>query len=98
CALDESSVQIVPNGAGRAAWGAVDCAITHLTPGLPGDGVPPTVPLNPVFSNPGSVAITLSWDASADNVVVAGYQLDVSADAGFTGFVNGYENRNLGNV
>ena len=58
----------------------------------------PTAPLGLAASNIGAAGFTLGWTAAADNVGVAGYRLDVSLNSGFTSFVTGYSNKDLGSV
>src|SRR5262245_13988159 len=42
--------------------------------------------------------LTANWNASTDNVGVAGYRLDVSPVSNFSSFVSGYNDLNVGNV
>lgn len=59
--------------------------------------LPPT-PAVPV-ANPATAVTTTGFSVSWAAVSGAtGYQLDVATDAGFTAFVTGYNNKNLGNV
>jgi chitodextrinase len=58
----------------------------------------PTAPTGLYAGGVSSAALTLGWSASADNVGVTGYRLDVSTSAGFAVFVAGYNNQDLGNV
>ena len=63
-----------------------------------GDVTPPSTPTGLVISGVSTSGFTLSWNASTDNVAVAGYRLDVSTQSNFASFVSGYNNANLGNV
>ena len=62
-----------------------------------GDTTPPSAPTNLFFFLISSSSLGLDWSAATDNVGVTGYRLDVSTNAGFFGFVNGYANLDLGN-
>jgi len=62
------------------------------------DTTPPSVPTGLAVSNVSSAAFTLGWNASTDNVGVTGYKLDVSLNSGFSSFVTGYNDLNVGNV
>ncbi|MFA6435481.1 MAG: glycosyl hydrolase family 18 protein, partial [Elusimicrobiales bacterium] len=63
-----------------------------------GDTSAPTVPGGLAASGATSTTFILGWTASADNVGVAGYRLDVSLNSGFTSFVSGFNNLDVGNV
>ncbi len=62
------------------------------------DSSSPTVPAGLAAANVGNTAFTLGWTASTDDAGVTGYRLDVSADSGFSGFVTGYNDLNVGDV
>lgn len=62
------------------------------------DDIPPSVPTNPLLTEPTSSALRFSWVASTDNVAVTGYWIDVSTDSSFTSFIPGYNSRDVGNV
>ncbi|MFA6435488.1 MAG: choice-of-anchor Q domain-containing protein, partial [Elusimicrobiales bacterium] len=62
------------------------------------DTSPPAAPGGLYASGISSSAFTLGWTASTDNVGVAGYRLDVSLNSGFSSFVAGYNNLDLGDV
>ncbi|MBI4947334.1 MAG: right-handed parallel beta-helix repeat-containing protein [Bacteroidetes bacterium] len=55
----------------------------------------PPVPTSNTFSNLDATSFTANWSASAG---ATGYRLDVATDAGFTSFVSGYNNLDVGNV
>jgi gliding motility-associated-like protein len=55
----------------------------------------PSVPVATVASNIGCDSVTANWNASAN---ATSYYLDVANDAGFTSYVTGYNNLNVGNV
>ncbi len=58
----------------------------------------PTAPQNVAVQAASSASLTAQWAASADNVGVAGYRLDVSTDPGFAALWPGYDGLNVGNV
>ncbi len=58
----------------------------------------PTAPTNASFGNETSSSLTLSWDASTDNVGVTGYRIDVATDSSFTNMVSGYDDLDVGDV
>ena len=65
---------------------------------FPVDRVPPSIPAGILWSNPTMTSLTLSWNASTDNVAVAGYRLDVSTSSAFSSFLSGYANKDVGNA
>ena len=58
----------------------------------------PTAPGELYAAGVSGTAFTLGWSSSTDNVGVAGYRLDLSTSAGFSIFVAGYNNLDLGDV
>ena len=62
------------------------------------DTIAPSIPTGLAVSNVRTSRMTIAWNASTDNVAVAGYRLDMSTDIGFTTFVSTYQNRDVGNV
>lgn len=63
-----------------------------------GDTAAPSVPGGLTITNVTRTRATLGWNASTDNLGVAGYRLDVSTNSAFTSFVAGYQNLSVGNV
>jgi hypothetical protein len=62
-----------------------------------GDGTPPAAPGSVYFNYPRTDGLRLNWNASSDDVGVAGYRVDVALDAGFTKMVSGYGDKDAGN-
>ncbi len=57
-----------------------------------------TIPLPPVIANPSGIttcSFTANWDAS---IGATGYQLDVATNEEFTEFVEGFANKDVGNI
>ena len=69
---------------------------THGSGG--GDTTAPSIPTGLDLSYVSYGRKTLGWNASTDNVAVAGYRLDVSTDSAFGSFVTPYQNLNVGKV
>ena len=55
----------------------------------------PGVPTSAAATSPGTGGFTANWAAVSS---ATGYYLDVATDSGFTSFVAGYDNKNVGNV
>jgi len=68
------------------------------TPPPPSDTTAPSVPGNVTWAPLHFTSMTLTWNASTDNVAVTGYRLDVSLNSGFSSFISGHQNLNVGNV
>src|SRR3989339_845808 len=81
-----------------SANGAASAEFSDVSAASISSALAPTAPGTPAVSAISSAAFTLSWAASSDNVAVTGYRLDVSRAAGFTSFVTGYNNKDVGNV
>jgi hypothetical protein len=64
--VNASGTQVLP---GNCLINNQPCA------GLPADNTPPSVPANLRVAGPGPDAVGLAWDASTDNVGVAGYRV-----------------------
>ncbi|MBL0059756.1 MAG: fibronectin type III domain-containing protein [Elusimicrobia bacterium] len=62
------------------------------------DATPPVAPVSLTALAVSSSSVHLSWSASTDNVGVAGYRVDVGLDAGFAGFVDGWNDLNVGST
>jgi chitodextrinase len=62
---------VAKDAAGNQSQASAVLAVTTLTP----DTQAPTAPGNLVSSNVGASQVTLSWDASTDNVAVSGYNV-----------------------
>lgn len=62
------------------------------------DSEPPAAPSGVAARAISESEIGLSWNASTDNVVVAGYRLDVSTDPSFGSLLVGYNDKDVGNV
>ncbi len=69
------------------AWYAMSCTTTTCTP--------PAAPTANVASGIGCTSFTANWNASSG---ATSYYFDVATDPGFTSFVSGYNNLNVGNV
>lgn len=67
------------------SWVSIACGCTSL----------PTVPTANAASGITQTTFTANWTASTG---ATGYYLDVATDAGFTSFVSGYNNLNVGNI
>ena len=63
------------------------------------DHTAPSAPRNPALAK-GERSITLSWDPATDNggSELEGYRVDISPDSGFTSYVAGWKNRDVGLV
>ncbi len=63
---------------------------------------PPNPPVATAATNISQTAFDANWNASTDTddltFTADGYYLDVATDAGFTSFVSGYQNLDVGNV
>ena len=57
----------------------------------------PTVPAHVQLTAVSPTQLELTWDLSADNQQVTGYSLDLSTNSEFTTFVDGYDNKDVGN-
>ncbi len=57
----------------------------------------PVAPVATVATNLTSTGFTANWNAST-SFFIGGYLLDVAEDAAFTTYVEGYHNKNVGNV
>jgi len=68
------------------------------TPPSPVDTQAPTAPTGVATANMTSSGLRVNWTASTDNVAVTGYRLDVSLNSGFSSFVSGFSNLDVGNV
>lgn len=69
------------------AWYSMSCPSTACTP--------PAAPTANAASGIGCTALIANWNTSSG---ASSYYLDVATDAGFTSFVSGYNNLNVGNV
>ncbi|MES4792333.1 MAG: hypothetical protein C4321_04515, partial [Chloroflexota bacterium] len=63
-----------------------------------GDVTPPTAPVASAATVVTANSFRANWQAATDNVGVTGYKLDVAYDTEFTRFVDGWRNRDVGNV
>lgn len=70
----------------NGAWNTLSC---------PAACTPPAAPSASSASGIGCTSFTANWSASTG---ATSYLLDVATDAGFTSFVGGYSNLNVGNV
>ncbi|OFY29764.1 MAG: hypothetical protein A2X01_14795 [Bacteroidetes bacterium GWF2_35_48] len=70
----------------NGAWNTVSC---------PAACTPPAAPVANAASSLSCSSFTANWSASAG---ATSYYLDVATDAGFTSFISGYNNLNVGNV
>ncbi|MDD3878248.1 MAG: FISUMP domain-containing protein [Bacteroidales bacterium] len=68
------------------AWYSISC---------PAASIPPSAPLATSESNVDCSSFNANWNASVGATL---YYLDVVSDTGFTSFITGYENLNVGNV
>lgn len=62
------------------------------------DDTAPSDPTNPALTNPTASTLDFSWTASTDDVGVAGYRIDVSLNSDFSGYVTGYNSKDVGNT
>lgn len=62
------------------------------------DILPPSTPNGIQASSDFPTRFTLSWLESTDNKKVAGYKVDLSRDSEFKSYVEGYQNKDVGNV
>ncbi|MFA6435508.1 MAG: choice-of-anchor Q domain-containing protein, partial [Elusimicrobiales bacterium] len=101
-AIDKGTSQGAPaddyDGVARPRGSAFDIGAYEYVPSAAIDASSPTAPGGLYASGISSSAFTLGWTASTDNVGVAGYRLDVSLNSGFSSFVAGYNNLDLGGV
>ncbi len=75
----------IPDPCETFTWGEVEDYTVNLTSGG-GDTQPPTAPTNLTASNITDTSVSLSWNASTDNVGVAGYEVFVDGTSiGTTG-------------
>lgn len=58
----------------------------------------PSTPTNLLASSLTKDSFRLSWDASSDNIAVAGYRLDVALDNQFNTLLDNYRNLDLGGI
>jgi hypothetical protein len=72
------------------AYGSVTSAVVTLTLVNP-PGVPVAAPATSITDT----SFTANWNSASN---ATGYRLDVATDAGFSGFVSGYNNLDVGNV
>jgi hypothetical protein len=78
----------VTNRESRAAQGT-----SHILALRP--QVPPNAPVATAATNIQTTSFSANWNASTG---ATGYRLDVATDSGFTSFVTGYNNLDVGNV
>ena len=88
------------DAAGNLATSGDFTLTTLAAPAAPvaSDAIAPSVPAGLSLGSVKMNRMTLGWNASTDNVAVAGYRLDVATDSGFTHLASSYQNRDLGNV
>ena len=70
-------------------------AVPTASATTPANATPPAAPTAGAATSVTSSGFTANWTASSG---AADYYLDVATDAGFTAFVSGYNNLNVGNV
>ncbi|HEY4416094.1 MAG TPA: Ig-like domain-containing protein [Verrucomicrobiae bacterium] len=91
----------IPNGTTNIAlkiYGTNDSAgemwcLDGIT--LTGTLLPPASPVLNVAPSTNSTSFTANWNAASS---ATGYDLDVATDSGFSSFLTGYNNRDVGNV
>jgi hypothetical protein len=71
-------------------WTAHQIALKPAT-----GGSPPAAPVATAATNVQATSFSANWNSSSG---ATGYYLDVATDSGFTSFVSGYQNLDVGNV
>ena len=74
----------------RSPQASATMATSACTTALPGDSQPPTTPTGLAVASAGQTTIALTWNASTDNVGIAGYGLYVDGSLAASPATTGY--------
>jgi hypothetical protein len=74
----------------RSKWNTTGAAFTYQA-----DTEAPSTPLNLQSSSIDRSSFRVSWNASSDNISVAGYRIDVATDNGFSNILDTYNDLDL---